>query len=80
MSASTAVAPEKTDAPALNTKHIFHVACNPEGETRVSYCGMKFTGGRQMRPWTSTSARPEDCAMCIEARVTFGCPKCGAKP
>lgn len=79
MNASTAVAPEKTNAPTINTKHIFHLICNPEGEPHVSYCGMKFKGAR-MKPWSQTSAKPEDCAMCIEARLSFGCPKCGAKP
>ncbi len=80
MSAATAIAPAKVDAPTIITNHIYHRACNPPKGERMAYCGHKAKPTSDFVPWNPLDASPQDCSMCLEARNTFGCPKCGVKP
>ena len=73
---------EKQDAlvkaPAIVTKHLFHTRCNPAGSERMAYCGRRF-GTSVGEPWYPEQVTPEICVVCLDARETSGCPRCGWK-
>lgn len=78
MAGAVAEAPVLVKAPSVVTRHLFHTRCNPEGSERVAYCGLRCGTGMGA-PWHPDQVMPDICVVCLDARSTSGCPRCGWK-